>query len=321
MLEKIPVCKTAIFDKTGTLTYGQPFLNEIDVNKGFAEEEILRKVASIEQYSKHPLAKAIVDKAKKANLYLTEPKNVSEPPGAGLVGYVEDTKVTVTSRKKVLLNNPSLVDILPQTTVGLECVILINDQYAATMRFLDAPKEDSKSFIGHLGPFHSFEKIMLLSGDRESEVFHLAKILGINDMLASKSPEEKYEIVKEETKKAPTLFMGDGINDAPALRAATVGIAFGEPSYITQESAGAIIMENTLAKVDELLHLSNNMRKIALQSAIGGMVLSFVGMGFAFFGLLSPVAGAVLQQIIDAAAIINALRITWQKDVKIDLPI
>ena len=114
--------------------------------------------------------------------------------------------------------------------------------------------------------------------------------------------------------------MGDGINDAPALTAATAGLAFGQYSSVTAEAAGAVIMENTLNKVDELMHLSINTRQIALQSAIGGMVLSIIGMGFAAMGFINPVTGAILQELIDILAIINALQLTWGKRVKIDLP-
>lgn len=130
-------------------------------------------------------------------------------------------------------------------------------------------------------------------------------------MHASQTPSQKLDIVRTEIKNAPTLFMGDGINDAPALTAATVGIAFGQFSHVTAEAAGAVIMENSLVKVDELIHLSLATRKIALQSAVGGMLLSMIGMGFAAAGYISPVIGAILQEIIDIFAILNALRLIW----------
>ena len=125
---------------------------------------------------------------------------------------------------------------------------------------------------------HNFAKVMIVSGDRESEVNYLARKVGIDLIHAGKSPEEKIDIVRQETRQAKTVFLGDGINDAPALTAATVGIAFGQNSDITAEAAGAVIMESSLAKVDELMHISRRMRAIALQSAVGGMLLSVVGM-------------------------------------------
>ena len=149
---------------------------------------------------------------------------------------------------------------------------------------------------------------MLVSGDRESEVRYLAERVGIGEVHAQKTPEQKVAIVRAETLKARTLYVGDGINDAPALTAATVGVAFGQNSDITTEAAGAVIMDSSLEKVDEFLHISRRMRRIALQSAVGGMALSVVGMALAAAGYLPPVAGAVSQEVIDVFAIINALR-------------
>jgi P-type E1-E2 ATPase len=160
---------------------------------------------------------------------------------------------------------------------------------------------------------------MLVSGDRESEVTYLAELLGIKETLASQNPEQKVAIVRAETASAPTLFMGDGINDAPALASATVGIAFGQHSSVTAEAAGAVIMENSLVKVDELIHISAAMRRIVLQSAIGGMVLSIIAMGFAAGGYITPVMGALLQEAIDILAIANALRLTWSRNIDTDL--
>jgi P-type E1-E2 ATPase len=160
---------------------------------------------------------------------------------------------------------------------------------------------------------------MIVSGDREEEVRYLADYVGIREVFAGKSPEEKVAIVESETEKAKTAYLGDGINDAPALLAATVGIAFGRNSDITAEAAGAVIMDSSLEKVDEFLHISKRMRSIALESALGGMTLSFIGMLIAAFGFLPPVAGAIGQEIIDVIAIINSLRTLWKPAIMSDL--
>lgn len=319
VLERLPTCRTAIFDKTGTLTYGQPELVEILAAQGFTPDFILQHAASLERYSKHPLAGALLKAAQKAHLILLEANSISEKPGQGLSGTIGEHSIRVTHRRKLLEANPHLATSLPPAEAGLECIILVNENYAATLRFRDTPRSDGKPFISHLAPSHAFERVMLVSGDREIEVEYLAKQLGITETYASQTPEQKLTIVRAEVAKAPTLFMGDGINDAPALTAATVGLAFGHTSSVTGEAAGAVIMDNTLLKVDELLHLSLDMRRIALQSAVGGMVLSVIGMGFAAAGHLSPVAGALLQEAIDVLAILWALRLTWQKRVLTDM--
>jgi P-type E1-E2 ATPase len=187
-------------------------------------------------------------------------------------------------------------------------VIVVDDRYAATFRFRDVPREDSRGFITHLGPRHGFARVLLVSGDRESEVRRLAQSVAITEIHASTSPEGKLAIVQHETARARTVFIGDGINDAPALMAATVGIAFGQHSDITSEAARAVIIDSSLSKVDELIHLSYRLRRIALQSAVGGMLLSVIGMAFAAGGWLTPVAGAVAQEGIDLLAVLNALR-------------
>ena len=308
VLEKIDTCRTAIFDKTGTLTYGQPRLTELIPGQGWDEGEVLTLVAALERYSKHPLSGAILDAARKAGATLPEASAVSEPPGQGLVGSVSGRAVEVTSRKKAVARMPELGAELPATSGGLECIILIDGRYAATLRFRDQPRADSASFIHHLRPRHRFDRVLLVSGDRESEVRYLAEQVGIAEVRAGQTPEQKLEIVRAETRKANTVFLGDGINDAPALTAATVGIAFGQNSDVTSEAAGAVILESSLERVDEFLHISGRLRTIALQSAVGGMVLSLIGMVVAAAGYLPPVAGAIFQEVIDVAAVVNALR-------------
>ena len=162
---------------------------------------------------------------------------------------------------------------------------------------------------------------MLVSGDRKSEVEYLAEQVGIKNIFASQSPEEKLHIVNAETSRALTIFVGDGINDAPALMAATIGIAFGQNSDVTTESADVVVLDSSLQKIDEFLHISRRMRQIALQSAIGGMALSVLGMGFAMTGLLPPVWGAISQEAIDVLAVLNALRVSWTPGALVDYPV
>jgi P-type E1-E2 ATPase len=149
---------------------------------------------------------------------------------------------------------------------------------------------------------------MLVSGDRRSEVEYLAERVSIKEVFSNQSPEQKLALVRAETANAPTVFLGDGINDAPALTAATVGIAFGTNSEITGEAADAVILDSSLEKADVLLHIGSRMRTIALQSAVGGMALSLIGMALAATGYLPPVAGAISQEVIDVLAVLNALR-------------
>ena len=319
VLEQIAGCRTAIFDKTGTLTYGEPALTEQLVATGFDAKEVLTLVASLERYSKHPLSRAILAAAKAQSLTLPEASAVSEQPGKGLVGTVSGSQLQITSRNKLIPQNLPGTDQLPPVAGGLECVVVLDGHYAAALRFRDAPRAESRSFVNHLAPKHHFDRVMIISGDRESEVRYLADQVGITEIHAQKSPEEKLALVRAETAKAKTLYVGDGINDAPAMMAATVGMAIGQNSDVTAEAAGVVIMDNSLKKVDEFMHISRRMRVIALQSAVGGMALSLIGMAFAATGHLSPVSGAIAQEIIDVLAVLNALRAAFPPRVIHDL--
>jgi heavy metal translocating P-type ATPase len=312
VLERVDRCRTLIFDKTGTLTYGKPALTAIVPATGFQADEVLRLAASLEQYSKHPLASAILTAANEHRLTLEPVRLISEKPGEGLRGVAGEHSVQLTGRGTVQ------VDDLPPGESGLECLVFLDGRHAATFRFRDEPRRDSTAFVSHLKPKHHAQKVILLSGDRASEVRYLAEAVGITEVHAGKTPEEKVAIVKAETLRASTLFVGDGINDAPAMQAATAGVAFGQNSDITAEAADAVLLEPSLAKIDELMHISRHMRKIALQSAVGGMALSLIGMVAAVMGYLPPVQGAVAQEFIDLAAVLNALRVAIPPTVKTD---
>ncbi len=305
VLEQLDSCRTFIFDKTGTLTYGRPHLTEIFCAEGYSEQDVLSAAASLEHYSKHPLAAAIVEAANKKKYPVARVTRVNEAPGQGLQGIVDGREVSITGRKNVLAQNVSLPAIAP----GLECLIFLNARFAGLFRFEDSPRADSRVFLTHLSPRHQVAKLILVSGDRVPEVQSLAKKIGIETAFGSQTPEQKVELVRSETAKTKTVFIGDGINDAPAMQAATVGIAFGHENDITSEAADAVVLERSLGKVDELMHIGRRMRNIALQSAVGGMALSAIGMAFAAIGWLPPISGAVAQEFIDLFAVLNAVRV------------
>jgi cation transport ATPase len=260
-------------------------------------------------YSRHPLASAVVEHARQRGLPVTAVSAVSEEPGQGLVGEVDGRRIRLTNRTGAVAADPAARGLLPGTTSGLECVVLVDDEYAATIRFRDQPRLDAVDFVAHLPQHHGVVRTMIVSGDRESEARYLADLVGIDEVHAGVSPERKLEIVREHVAHGPTLFLGAGINDAPAMSAATVGVAFGAGSDVTSEAADAVVLDSSLERVDDLLHIGRRMRRIALQSALGGIGLSVVGMVLAVAGLLTPVAGAVAQEVIDLVAILNAARV------------
>jgi cation transport ATPase len=306
VLEQVDRCRTLIFDKTGTLTHGRPVLVEVFCALGLAEDQAVRFAASLEQYFKHALALGLLNAAGARNLSLLPADEVHEIPGSGLQGCIGGRKFAIKGRNAL---EPEAVAGLPAAG-GLECVLLVDNEFAAFFRFRDEPRRESGHFIQHLKPCHWARKIMLVSGDRESEVRYLAEAIGIADVQSGKSPEEKVAIVEREAREGPTLFVGDGINDAPAMLVATVGVSFGRSSDVTAEAASAVILESSLEKVDELIHIGRRMRRVALQSAVAGVGMSIVGMIAALLGYLPPIGGVIAQEIIDVIAVANALRVS-----------
>lgn len=305
VLEQIDSCRTFIFDKTGTLTYGKPSLSRIVCAPGFSELQVLAMASSLERYSKHPLATAIVESATRRGCEVFPVSQVSEPPGQGLRGTVNGRDVFLTGRSKLAAEKLPL----PRVEPGLECLLFVDGEYAALFGFEDAPRSDSRVFLTHLSPRHQVTRVVLVSGDREAEVRSVAEKIGIRTAYGARTPEEKVELVRAETEREKTVFIGDGINDAPAMQAATVAIAFGHENDITGEAADAVVLDRSLGKVDELIHIGRRMRRVALESAVGGMVLSAAGMVLAALGWLPPIHGAVMQEFIDLAAVLNAVRV------------
>jgi len=316
VLERISTTDTMMFDKTGTLTYGRAALIEIAVAPGADEDEVLRQAGELERYSRHPLASAIVavaDARAGADAGRATVEHIAERPGSGLRGTVDGHQVWITSHSHAVDGLGAAAGAVPAASGGMECVVVVDGAFAATLQFRDEPRFGSTQFVHHLAPRHGIAKTMLISGDRSNEVEYLAQRVGIAEVHAGCSPEEKLRIVREETDRGRTLFLGDGINDAPAMAAADVGIAFGAVSDVTTEAAGAVVLDSSLERLDELFHISERMRRIALQSALGGIGLSLIGMGFAVIGWLPPIAGAITQEAIDLLAILNAARVAVRR--------
>jgi heavy metal translocating P-type ATPase len=313
ILEEIPNVATFIFDKTGTLTRGKPQLVQVIAAEGVEADEALKQIASLERYSKHPLATPILAAAATKSLALLEADEVSEQAGTGLTALMAGSRFAVLGRKQFAGR-----DSLPPLPSGhLECLLLKDGVLVATFQFFDAPRPDTRLFLDHLGPRHGGKRTVLLTGDQQATAQQLALQVGIAEVLAGQSPEQKLTFIREANKQGPTLYVGDGINDGPALAAATVGVAFGSASNVTAAAASAVVLEPSLAKIDELLHLGIRLRRIAIESTVGGLALSTVGMVLAAMGYLPPLYGALLQEAIDVLSVLNALR-TSLGDDKVD---
>ena len=309
VMEQLPRCNTVILDKTGTLTLGIPVVTAVHCYNSFSEQDVISLAGGLERYSKHPLSQAVLVYMQEHDIIPSEADQVGEKPGEGLSGKIQGKTVLITSRKKMA----SVVEAMQLPTLsGLECLVVVDELLAGIIQFHDEPRKDSLPFISHLHNKHKVKRVMIISGDRESEVKFLADQVGISEIYASQTPEQKVTLVKEAYKHGYTLYIGDGINDAPALASAHVGVAMGKSNDVAAEAAGAIILDSSLRKLDELLHISIRMKRIALQSAVGGMIVSIGGMVLASFGLLSPLAGAIGQEIIDLVAVLNALRSVYQ---------
>ncbi len=314
-LETLARANVLLFDKTGTLTEGRPKLAEIEAGEELGETEVLRLAASLDQVSPHVLAAAIVHAARERKIPLAFPEGVSEKAGAGIEGTVEGRRVTVgvaefaTSEANL---PPWARDLRRRAAIeGTTVVFVAVDGRAVGALVLDDPiRPETPRAIRSLRRA-GIARIVMVTGDHHAVAEMVGAAIGVDGVLAERTPGDKVEAVRAERADAtsPVVMVGDGINDAPALALADVGVAMGaRGATASSEAADVVIVVDRLDRLAEAIRLAHRARSIAVQSVFAGMGMSLVAMGFAAFGFLPPVAGAILQEVIDVTVILNALR-------------
>ena len=301
-LEALAQATVAVFDKTGTLTAGQPEVGHIEGPEH--PDRILRFAASLDQASGHVVGRALVDEARRRGLVLSLPSEVTETAGSGISGIVDGVRVAVGG-DTYFGEAPSSG---PGSSSAMRVTVLFDGRLAGTLMLEDRLREDAVQLVTQLRAA-GISRIVLASGDELAIATALARSLGLDDVAARLTPADKVAVVEKERIHGKVLMVGDGVNDAPALAAADVGIAVGvENLAAAAEAADIVLVRDDLTKIATAIGIARRSRKIALQSIYAGIGLSLLAMGFAGAGYLPPVGGALLQESIDVAVILNALR-------------
>ncbi|MAM11160.1 MAG: heavy metal translocating P-type ATPase [Rhizobiaceae bacterium] len=313
VIEAIASVRSVALDKTGTLTVGRPGLTEIRSADGYEQDALLQLAASLDIACKHPMASALVAAAKRKELSLSQPERVVETPGEGVEGYVDGHYVVVGGRRFAEArwrgHDVSCRWEKAATPAGTSVVhVLVDGARAGELHFSDRVRAGARSVFDTLRG-NGVENIVLATGDAEAAARHMASGLGFDRVLSNLSSDQKVLSVLSERKNGAVMMVGDGVNDAPALAAADIGVAMGaRGSAASVEAADAVLLLDDLGLLVPVFSIARRTMRIAYQSMIAGIVLSIAAMGFAAAGYLDPVAGALLQEAIDLAVVLNALR-------------
>jgi heavy metal translocating P-type ATPase len=313
-LEQLGGVTVAVFDKTGTLTLGRPRVARILACPPFASVDVLRLAGSVEQGSGHLLARTLVEETVTRGVALPEGRQITEAPGQGVWGEVEGRAVTVGGWSFVIARHPAAETALRAALAaspgdGLRAFVAVDGRGAGVVEYADRLRPDLGGFLGRLRHY-GIRRTLLLSGDDPANVTAIAAELGINEAHGDLLPEQKVAYVRRLVKEGERVLMvGDGTNDAPALSSATVGIALASGGGgITAEAADAVVLADDPTRVEDAIVISRRTLRLARQSIWAGLSLSAVAMGFAAMGRIPPAVGALLQEVIDVAVILNALR-------------
>ncbi|MFI0508981.1 heavy metal translocating P-type ATPase [Streptomyces sp. WSLK1-5] len=309
-LENLGRARTLLLDKTGTLTGGRPRVMDVAAAPGWTAPEVLRLAASLDQYSPHVLAQAIVDTARRRGLALSIPSDVTEEPGRGARGTVDGRPVSVGRFDTAGAPQPWAEAVGNRARLDDAAVawLTVEGLPVGAVLLSDPVRRDAPRTVRHLREA-GIERLLMLTGDRPEPAREVAAVLGLDGVHAELSPAGKVAAVRAERDRAVTVMVGDGVNDAPALAAADIGVAMGaRGSTASSEAADIVLTTDRVDRLADAVTIAVRARHIAVQSALGGMLLSLAAMVAAAFGLLPPAVGALLQEGIDAAVILNALR-------------
>ncbi|OYX44519.1 MAG: cadmium-translocating P-type ATPase [Rhodobacterales bacterium 32-67-9] len=308
-LETMARIRTLILDKTGTLTDGRPQIVSIDSRGGMGEGDILRLAAALDQASKHPVAQAIVAAAQARGLDLPVPSGVTEVPGEGVLGRVMGHEVVVGGDSFVAGRIGDVSGGHPALAAGSVLVaVAVDGQIAGHLVMSDPLREGAGVMLAGLRR-QGVGRILLATGDRREVAERVTEGLGLDGLRAGLTPDQKVLLVLTERKNGPVMMVGDGVNDAPALAAADVGVAMGaRGAAASAEAADVVLLVDRIDRLGSGIEIARRARRIAVESVVAGIGLSVAGMVAAAFGHLTPVQGAVVQEVIDVAVILNALR-------------
>jgi heavy metal translocating P-type ATPase len=308
-LEAMARIRTLILDRTGTLTDGRPQIVSIDSLHGMGADDILRYAAALAQASRHAVAQAIVAAAKERGLTLPIPEDVAEIPGDGVIGFIDGRQVIVGGDGFVAGRVGRVSGDHSELAAGSVMVaVAVDGRWAGHLVMSDPLREGAAEMLASLRR-QGVTRILLATGDRNEVAARVTEGLGLDGIRAGLPPDQKVLLVRSEQKNGSVMMVGDGVNDAPALAAADVGVAMGaRGAAASAEAADVVLLVDRVDRIAPGIEIARRSRRIALESVVAGIGLSVLGMVAAAFGYLTPVQGAVLQEAIDVAAILNALR-------------
>lgn len=309
-LEALGRARIAVLDKTGTLTHGRAELSDIWAAPGHQPDEVLRLAASLDQASTHVMAEALIKAAQARALKLSTPTDIQETAGAGLAGRVDGHQVVVGGSAYARSYLKQGAGIWKPGFPGSAATIdvVVDGMLTGTLVMADPLRADAATVIQRLRAA-GIARIVLATGDRAAVAEPIVRKLAIDDLKADLTPQDKVDVVSAARSAGPVLMVGDGVNDAPALAAADVGVAMGaRGAAASSETADVVLLVDRIDRLADAIGIAHRSARIALQSVVVGLGLSILAMIAAALGYLPPLQGALLQEVIDVAVILNALR-------------